>query len=278
VIHALSVDLEDWFHGDLLRGLVPPNERIPQVREAVRPLVDLFARAGVRATFFTVGEVARDHPDLLRELAAAGHEIACHTMTHPNLWRLTPDDLRDELEQYREAIEQAVPGVDVLGFRAPMFSIDRRTAWALGVLRDGGFRYDSSVVPAWTPAYGVRDAPLDVYHASLWDPGRVDAQDGLLELPLTACAFGPLRVPTAGGVYLRLYPFALFRALLRRAARTRPLVLYVHPWETYAGTPRYPLAPWYRFGLYTNARHALGRLERLLQEFSFAPVREVLGV
>jgi len=278
VIHALSVDLEDWFHGDLLRGLVPQHERVPQVREAVRPLIDLFERAGVRATFFTVGEVARDHPDLLRELAAAGHEIACHTMTHPNLWRLTPDDLRDELEQYHEAIERAVPGVDVLGFRAPMFSIDRRTAWALGVLRDGGFRYDSSVVPAWTPAYGVRGAPLDVYHASLRDPGRVDAEEGLLELPLTACAFGPLRVPTAGGVYLRLYPFPLFRALLRRAARTRPLVLYVHPWETYAGTPRYPLAPWYKFGLYTNARHALGRLERLLQEFSFAPVRDVLGV
>lgn len=278
MIHALSVDLEDWFHGDLLRGVVPDDERVPQVREAVRPLLDLFARFGVRATFFTVGEVARDHPDLLRELVAAGHEIACHTMTHPNLWRLTPDDLRDELEQYRAAVEQAVPGVNVLGFRAPMFSIDRRTAWALGVLRDGGFRYDSSVVPAWTPAYGVAGAPLGVYHASLQDPGRVDSEHGLLELPLTACAFGPLRVPTAGGVYLRLYPFGLFRALLRRAARTRPLVLYVHPWETYAGTPRYPLAPWYRFGLYTNTRHTLGRLERLLEEFSFAPVRDVLDV
>ena len=276
MLHALSVDLEDWYHGDLLRGLVPPDERVPQVREAVRPILDLFQRANVRATFFTVGEVARDHPDLVRELVDAGHEIACHTMTHPNLWRLSEDDLRSELEQFRGAVERAVPGIDVLGFRAPMFSIDRRTSWALGVLRDAGFRYDSSVVPAWTPSYGVRNAPLDVYHASLQHPGRVDAEHGLLEFPLTACSFGPLRVPAAGGVYLRLYPFPLFRALLRRAARNRPIVLYVHPWETYAATPRYPLAPWYRFGLYTNIKHTLGRLERLLDEFSFAPVREVL--
>lgn len=278
MLHALSVDLEDWYHGDLLRGVVPPHQRVPQVREAVRPILDLFRRANVRATFFTVGEVARDHPDLLRELVDAGHEVACHTMTHPNLWRLSEAGLRLELEQYRDAVERAQPGLDVLGFRAPMFSIDRRTSWALGVLRDAGFRYDSSIVPAWTPSYGVRDAPLDVYHASLRHPGRIDAENGLLEFPLTACSIGPLRVPAAGGVYLRLYPFPLFRALLRRAARNRPIVLYVHPWETYGATPHYPLAPWYRFALYTNIKHTLGRLERLLDEFTFAPVREVLGV
>lgn len=278
MIHALSVDLEEWFHGDLLIPHVRPEERVPQVLDAVRPILDLFERAGVRATFFTVGEVARDHPDLMRELSDAGHEIACHTMTHPNLWRLTAAELASELEQYREAMQGALPGVDVLGFRAPMFSLDRRTSWTLGVLRDAGFRYDSSVVPARTPWYGVANAPLGVYRASLADPGRVDDEDGMLEFPMTACNVGPVRVPASGGVYMRLMPYPIFRGLLRRVAKRRPFVLYVHPWETHAATPRYPLPLIERVGLYTNIRHTLGRLERLLSEFSFAPVREVLDL
>lgn len=276
--NALSFDLEEWYHSDLLIPLVRPEERVSQVREAMRPILELLRDAGVRATFFTVGEVARDHPDLVRELAADGHEIASHTMTHPNLWRLTPESFRDELQAYRTAIEAAVPGVDVLGFRAPMFSVDRRTPWALGELRDAGFRYDSSVVPVRTPWYGVAKAPLGVYHASLDDPASVDDARGLLELPLTACEFGPVRVPAAGGVYLRLIPYPIFRAMLRRVEKRRPIVIYAHPWETHAETPAYPLPFIERFGLYTNIRHTLNRLERLLHDFAFAPVREVLDV
>ena len=278
MIHALSVDLEEWYHGDLLIPHVRAEERVSQVREAVGPILDLLRRAAVRATFFTVGEVARDHPDLMRELVAAGHEIGCHTMTHPNLWRLTAADLRDELEQYQEAVERSIPGQEVVGFRAPMFSLDRRTGWTLGVLRDAGFHYDSSVVPVRTPWYGVSGAPLGIYRASLEDPGRSDDENGFLEFPLTVCALGPVRIPTAGGVYLRLLPYPVFRSLLRRVARRRPFVIYVHPWETYTGTPSYPLPFVERFGLYTNIRHTLSRLERLLDEFSFAPVREVLGL
>lgn len=278
MIHALSIDLEEWYHSDLLIPHVRAEERVSQVREAVRPILDLLERAGVRATFFTVGEVARDHPDLIQELATAGHEIACHTMTHPNLWRLTEEEFRNELEQHGEAVQRAVPGQQVLGFRAPMFSLDRRTHWALGVLRDAGFRYDSSVVPVRTPWYGVSGAPLGIYRASLEDPGRVDEEGGFPEFPLTACAFGPLRIPAAGGVYLRLLPYPVFRMLLRRVARQRPFVIYAHPWETYPGTPSYRLPFVERFGLYTNIRHTLARLERLLSEFSFAPVREVLDL
>lgn len=278
MIHALSFDLEEWYHGDLLAPYVPPGERVSQVRAATRPILDLLRRAGVRATFFTVGEVARDHPDLIAELAADGHEIACHTMTHPNLWRLSPAEFADELEQYRAALERALPGQQVLGFRAPMFSLDRRSHWALGMLRDAGFRYDSSVVPVRLPWYGVGRAPLGVYRASLEDPGRVDEDGGFLEFPLTAWSLGPVRVPVAGGVYMRLMPYPLFRSLLLRVERRRPFVIYVHPWETYANTPSYPLPLIERFGLYTNIRHMLNRLERLLADFPFAPVREVLDL
>jgi polysaccharide deacetylase family protein (PEP-CTERM system associated) len=278
VLHALSFDLEEWYHGDLMAAHVPPADRFSQVRDAIRPILGLLDGAGVRATFFTVGEVARDHPDLIAELAAAGHEIACHTMTHPNLWRLTEAEFQDELGQYRAALDAAVPGAEMLGFRAPMFSLDRRSHWVLGLLRDAGYRYDSSVVPVRTPWYGVSGAPLGIYRASLEDPGRIDGEDGFLEFPLTACQLGPVRVPTSGGAYFRLFPYPVFRSLLRRVAKRRPFVIYVHPWETYPGTPSYPLPFIERFGLYTNIRHALPRLERLLTDFSFAPVREVLEV
>jgi polysaccharide deacetylase family protein (PEP-CTERM system associated) len=278
MIHALSFDLEEWYHGDLLAPYIRPERRVSQVRDAMRPVLALLRRAGVRATFFTVGEVARDHADLIRELIADGHEIASHTMTHPNLWRLTQEDFRHELEQYREALHAAAPDARPIGFRAPMFSLDRRSPWALGTLRDAGYRYDSSIVPVKTPWYGVSGAPLGIYRASFADPTRAGDEDGFLEFPLTACALGPVRVPSAGGVFFRVLPYPAFRWLLRRVAKERPFVIYVHPWETHVATPRLPLPPIERFGLYANIRHTLGRLERLLHDFSFAPVREVLDV
>jgi polysaccharide deacetylase family protein (PEP-CTERM system associated) len=277
-VHALSFDLEEWYHGDLMSAHVPQADRRSQVREAMQPILRLLRMAGVRATFFSVGEVARDHPDLMQELADDGHEIACHTMTHPNLWRLTEAELRKELDQYRAVLAAALPDAQVLGFRAPMFSLDRRSPWALGVLREYDFRYDSSVVPVKTPWYGMSNAPLGVYRASLEDPGATDGTDGFLEFPLTVCALGPVRIPTSGGVYMRLLPYPVFRGLLRRVAKQRPFVIYVHPWETYADTPTYPLPFIERFGLYTNIRHTLRRLERLLEDFQFAPAREVLDL
>lgn len=276
--HALSFDLEELYHSDLIKARLAPEQRVPQVEQAVRPILDLLDRAGVRATFFVVGEVARDYPELVRRIAAAGHEIGCHTMTHPNLWRLTEADLQAELTAFRETISAALPDGELLGFRAPMFSIDRRSRWALGVVRDAGYRYDSSIMPARTPWYGISNAPLGIYRASLDDPARTDNDNGLLEFPLAVCSLGPVRIPVAGGVYLRLIPYPVFRSLLQRVARRRPFVIYVHPWETYPATPSYPLPLIERFGLYTNIRHTLRRLERLLDEFSFAPVRDVLDL
>ncbi len=278
MIHALSFDLEEWYHGDLMSQYIPEAERFSQVCDAMEPILDILRRAGVRATFFTVGEVARDHPELIAQLAAEGHEIACHTMSHPNLWRLTEEEFSNELAEYRVALDRSLPGHEVFGFRAPMFSLDQRSHWALGMLRDAGFRYDSSVVPVKTPWYGIANAPLGIYRASLEDPARHDGADGFLEFPLTVCALGPLRIPASGGTYMRLIPYPVFRALLRRVARKRPFVIYVHPWETYDATPRYNLPLVERVGIYTNIRHARRRLERLLADFEFAPVREVLNV
>jgi polysaccharide deacetylase family protein (PEP-CTERM system associated) len=278
VIHALSIELEEWYHADFLCPHVPTSERRSQVEEAVRPILDLLRRAQVRATFFTVGEVARDHPDLMRELVDGGHEIGCHTMTHRNLQNLTEAAFREELDLYRATLAEVLPGYQVIGFRAPTLSLNQRTHWALGVLRDAGYHYDSSVMPVRTPVYGVAGAPLAIYHASLANPAVVDESSGFLEFPVAVSDIGPLRVPVSGGIYLRLLPYSVFRLLLRRAARRRPCVIYIHPWETYVGTHAYPLPIIKRVGTYTNIRYGLTRLERLLDEFSFAPVREVLRV
>ncbi|MBC7224539.1 MAG: polysaccharide deacetylase family protein [Anaerolineae bacterium] len=276
--HALSVDLEDWYHPELVRPHLGEGPRPSHAREALAPLLERLQRHGARATFFVVGELLAPLADLLRDLQGAGHELGCHGWSHRTLWALGPEGLREELARFRQ--EAARLGLDgVVGFRAPTFSLDGRTAWALSLLAEFGFRYDSSVFPARGPLYGVPGAPLGPYRPSPEDPARPAADGPVWELPPTVCRLGPWRVPVAGGAYLRLLPFAFLRWCLRRVAREgRPLVLYVHPWELWPGTPRADLPPPARWATYGGRGRALGRLERLLEAFSFAPLGEVLGV
>jgi len=276
--HALSFDLEEWYHGEPFARCITPEQRISQVREALPPVLALLRRYQTRATFFSVGEVVRDHPDLVRALIQDGHEVACHGMTHTNLPHLDAESFGGELEAFERTLRVVAPDQRAVGFRAPMFSVDRRTGWALGVLKDSGYLYDSSVFPVRTGLYGLAGAPLDIYRASSVDPRQTDADDGLLEFPLAVCSLWGIRVPAAGGVYMRLLPYSLFRYLLRRIARQRPAVLYIHPWEMYALTPRAPLPLFQRLAAYHNVANNLARLGRLLEDFRFVPVREVLDI
>ena len=273
--HGLSIDLEEWYHGEVIARLVPPEARFSQVEQALQPVLDLLERYDTRATFFVVGDLVPKHPALIARIAAAGHEIACHGMSHTNLWDLTAETFSRELTSYRDALAEVLPGYQPVGFRAPMFSLDRSTAWALGVLKDAGYRYDSSVFPAYTGYYGLAYAPVGLYRASLADPGRIDEENGVLELPLTVLGLWKLRLPIAGGTYLRLIPYPVLRTLLSLAARRRPLVLYAHPFEFYPPTPRRPLPLLERIAIYHNITHNIGKLERLVKRFRFAPLREI---
>lgn len=278
VRHALSVDVEDWTHPELVRPRLPPGPHPSQVREALIPVWDLLRAHQARATFFVVGERMASLADVLRALQEEGHELGCHGWSHRTLWALGPRGLREELTRFRqEAARLGLRGI--VGFRAPTFSLDRRTAWALPLLAELGFRYDSSVFPARGPLYGVPDAPLGCYRPSPEDPARPAADGPVWELPPTVCRLGPWRVPVAGGAYLRLWPFAFLRWCLDRVAREgRPLVLYLHPWEVWASTPRVDLPPLARWVTYGGREGALRRLERLLAQYAFAPLGEVLGV
>jgi polysaccharide deacetylase family protein (PEP-CTERM system associated) len=211
-----SVDLED------VRTMIPDGGRYAERLPAnVESYLACLARHDLRATFFTVGNVARQYPDLIRRIAAAGHELACHTSEHTPLERLEADALARDLERNREDLERAGAG-SVRGFRAPIFSLTAKTAWAYDVLAKLGFTYSSSVLPHRNPFYG-------------WDSFGTESTrtaSGVWEIPLSVSGAFGRKMPFAGGVYFRVLPAALVRWLVaRRLASGRPVVGYFHPYD-----------------------------------------------
>jgi len=288
---TIGVDVEDWFHPELVRARVASGDARTVVERGTDALLERFARHDVRATFFLLGEVAARHPALVRRIADGGHEIACHGMTHRPLWALDRESFRAELRAFRAAVaaalgaEAAAGGAaarggagaaTVVGYRAPTFSLDRSTAWALAVLREEGFRYDSSIFPARASLYGVPGAPLGVYRPAAGDLARHDPAGPIVEFPVAVARFGPLRVPAAGGFYLRALPWTVLRLLLDRVARERPFALYLHPWECVSGLPRARLGPAAALITYLNLGSVPGKLERLLERYRFVTMREAL--
>lgn len=262
---ALSIDLEDWHHPELVRHHRPAQPEA-RVAAASAPILELLDRHGGRATFFVVGEVARRHPELIRAIAARGHEIGCHGMSHRPLWDLGPDGLAAELAEFAAVVGGILgPGVRIAGFRAPSFSLDATTAWALPILARAGYRYDASLFPMRTPLYGVADGSLEIYR-----------EGSLVEVPATVAELAGVRLPVGGGTYLRVFPGWLSRWLLRGIRRTRPFVVYVHPWETDTGTPRLALSRCARAITYAGIGGALRKLEALVRAFPFVPIVDVV--
>lgn len=268
------MDLEEYFQVSNFEGVIPRGdwERLPSRLEAsTRRLLDLFDETGRRATFFVLGWIARRQPGLLAEIARRGHEIACHGDVHARVTELGPERFRRDLRDARAAIADAV-GAAPRGHRAASFSITPRSAWALPALAEAGFAYDSSVFPVRHPRYGwpgFEPTPVRL---------RLPQGGVLREFPPSTLGAGPLRLPVAGGAYLRFLPGPVFRRGFRRALRRAgSAMLYVHPWEMDADQPRQ------RVGLRVRVNHYFGlgrteaRLRRLLGEIDFGPVGEVLA-
>ncbi|RME84397.1 MAG: DUF3473 domain-containing protein, partial [Caldilineae bacterium] len=273
---ALSIDLESYWHAELLRRHVDRSRADDRVLPATLPLLDLLAEREVRATFFIVGELIEQYPALIRRIAREGHEIACHTYTHRPLWELSERDFGIELERFREALGRVLPGVTPRGFRAPTFSLVPTTAWALGVLARNGYAYDSSVFPIRTPLYGVPGCPARPYRPA---PNLIDHDPAapIWEWPMTVWRIGPIALPVCGGFYLRVLPMPLILLGLKRAARRSPVVVYLHPWELDDQTPRLPLSPRDRFITYYHIGAEMRRrLTLLLNRFDFRPLGEHL--
>jgi len=268
--HLFSVDLEDWYHVSAFEGHVP-RERWPamasRVGNSTRILLDLLDDAGHRATFFTLGWAADRDPALVRELVARGHELASHTWWHRRVHSQPRDEFRREARETRERLEE-IAGVAVRGFRAPSFSITPAASWAFEALVEAGYAYDSSVFPIRRPGYGYPGAPLAPY--------VIETPSGpLREYPLATLSAGTLRLPGAGGAYLRHLPLALVRGALRQAVDAgRPAMLYVHPWEVDVAQPRIAVGALTALRHYGGLARMAPRLVRLFREFRFTSVAQ----
>ena len=274
MLNAFSVDLEEYFqvsNFDRCIGRARWPELPSRVEAQTHRLLDLCDQTRTVATFFALGWVAERQPRLLREIAARGHEIACHGYGHELVYEIGPQRFREDVRRARGAIEDAV-GARVEGYRAPSFSITERSLWALEILAEEGFRFDSSIFPVRHHRYGMPDFPRE--------PVRLALRSGntIVEFPLTTLAWGPLRFPVAGGGYLRLLPFALLRwGIGRLVAAERPTVLYVHNWEIDAEQPRQPVSALVRWNHYHNLERVEERLRTLLERARYASLRQVIG-
>ncbi len=268
VAHLFTVDVEEHFHVNAFDGVVSRYdwERLPsRVERNVDVLLDLLGRANALATFFTLGWVARRQPELVRRITAAGHEVASHSFWHRRVGTLSPAEFREDVRTSKAAIEDAA-GQPVFGFRAPSFSIVPGTEWAFDVLLEEGYGYDSSVFPIRRPGYGYPAAPAAAHRISR-------AAGALLEIPLATTTIAGLRLPAAGGGYLRQLPIGLIRRALREHAERRaPAMFYIHPWEIDPDQPRLAVPFLTRVRHYRGLDKALPRLEQLLAEFRFTSV------
>lgn len=268
--NALSVDVEDWFQVGAFERVIDRADWDGlelRVEANTDRLLEMFARAGVHGTFFTLGWVAERRPALIRRIAEAGHEVASHGWDHRRVFTLTPDQFSSDLKKTRETLEN-ISGVAVTGYRAPSFSIDARTPWAHAILAEHGYAYSSSVAPVRHDHYGWPGTP---HHA--WRPL---ADSGLVELPVTTAALGPKRIAMGGG-FFRLLPYAFSRrAFAAENAAGRPAVLYFHPWEIDAHQPRVRAAPLRsRLRHYANLGGMAAKVERVLGDFDWGRVDEV---
>lgn len=225
-LKLFSVDVEDWFHSNFTsapRLDVSAFER--RVEVGVERLLEALSAVDSRATFFVLGDVAEEHPSLVKRIANAGHEIGSHALSHTLLYEQRPDAVARDLGKAR-ALLQDLSGQPVLGFRAPSWSITSRNLWAIDAVAEAGFRYDSSIFPAENYLYGIRGAPVDPYRI------HTRAGNSLVEIPPATMSLGPTRVGVGGGFYLRVLPLWVHTLALRAAlGRGVPFLAYCHPRE-----------------------------------------------
>jgi len=272
--HHFTVDVEEHFQVSAFEPFLP-RERWPAMESRVvanvERLLELLAAHGARGTFFILGCVAEAHPEVVRTIARAGHEVASHGWDHRRVTQQTPAEFRESVRRTKAFLE-SLTGAPVLGFRAPSYSIVAGREWALDVLVEEGYAYDSSLFPVRRPGYG--------YAAGARDPHWLERAAGrLAEVPPATLRLAGVNLPAAGGAYFRLFPYGLVRAALRDCERRSvPGTFYLHPWEIDPDQPRLEVPALTRIRHYGGLRRTRPRLERLLAEFSFSSIAPSFGL
>jgi polysaccharide deacetylase family protein (PEP-CTERM system associated) len=271
----LSFDVEEHHRIEAAAGLnCPPAVQAQygaRMEKATQWLLEELNRHNIRATFFVVGDITSSRPALLKSIHRAGHEVASHGWDHRRIHHFSPAAFRADLRQSKDALEQAI-GAAVVGYRAPTFSVVRSTAWALDVLAEMGFRYDSSIYPVRHDRYGVPEAPRGPF---LVRAGK----QRLLEFPPATFRWAGLNLPVGGGGYFRLLPLVFLKraiAQVREAIRPAVVMLYFHPWEFDPDQPRLPLGWPSRWRTYVGIRRSRQRLRRVLERYQFRRAVDVV--
>jgi polysaccharide deacetylase family protein (PEP-CTERM system associated) len=267
--NALTIDLEDYYHVSAFRENISPDQWDSQQSRVERNtdlLLDLLEEAGCKATFFTLGSVAERHSPLIRRVADRGHEIACHSLRHRIVYEMSPQEFREDTRRAKELLED-ISGSAVRGYRAPSFSITQKSLWALTVLAELGFRYDSSIFPVKHADYGMPQASRA--------PFIVETPSGpIVEFPMTTLEFAGRRSPFGGGAYFRLLPYWYTRWGIRflNLKECKPVCVYLHPWELDPEQPRMAGSLTSRLRHYLGLRNTPAKFRNLIREFEFCPL------
>ena len=273
VFNAMTVDVEDFFHVSAFESVISPSQwkdYQPRVDTNTRRLLDLFAKKEVKSTFFVLGWVAERYPDLIKEIHSQGHEVASHGYAHKRVILLSRDEFLQDIKRSKNHLEDLL-GEQIIGYRAPSFSIGYSNEWAFEVLAELGFKYSSSTYPVKHDLYGTPDWPRFAYNRP----------ENIIEIPIPTLRLMGKQIPIGGGGYFRLYPYKLTQKLVSKYLRQekQPYSFYFHPWEIDADQPRLKNAPLKsRFRHYVNLHRTEAKLIRLLDDFNWSTMRDVYGV
>ena len=269
--NILSVDLEEWYHPEYVRGKALGNKQ-ERITNSLDKTLDLLEEHDVDVTFFVVGELLEKHPEIVEKIKEKGHEIAFHGYSHEPLGKLDAETFRSDTKMFSSLLKEKC-----LGFRAPSFSLNNETKWALKVLEEAGYKYDSSVFPAKTSLYGLSNAPTRPYKVSCESVVKEDKNAVLWEFPLLVCSFAGVRVPVAGGFYLRFFPVGIIKRAVKKANKQGfPAVLFVHNWELDPEMPKLKLGLYRSFVTYHNIEKTGKKLNSLLSDLEFTSVRNFM--
>ncbi|KYK23661.1 hypothetical protein AYK24_07210 [Thermoplasmatales archaeon SG8-52-4] len=269
----LSFDLEFWHSGEPYSNHLP-KKIMNNIEEDVRPLLNILKKHNTTATFFTLGNLAEKYPDLIKEIHENGHEIASHGYSHKRLYELGPDNFEREIKKSINLIK-SITNITPIGFRAPYYSLTNSTIWALSILTKYNFKYDSSILPVTSHLQSDSNPPRIPYKISMDDVTKVDEHSKLCEFPLCSIRF-LYNIPFSIGVYLRIFPFGIYKMIIKKNNKRGPITFCIHPWECNPKTSRLNLFLPLYFCSYYGIRLTLKKIDKLLKEFDFVSIKEVI--
>ncbi len=270
--NAISIDVEEYFQVTGFDGVIEKDswDSVPsRLHIGMDRILAILDRYNVKATFFFLGWIAERHPEMVKRVAEGGHEIGIHSYDHTLIYKQTPEKFEEDIARSLAILREHYQG-DILGFRAPTFSVVKDTLWALDVLKKLGFKYDSSIFPFRRNRYGIEDAPTKPY----------TLDNGLVEFPMSTLEVFGKRIPVCGGGYFRLYPYTMTKYAIETLNKkhNQPAMVYLHPWEFDPDQPEVPGSAGNKFRHRVNLNQTEKRLEQLCKDFEFLPIKEILAL